>query len=84
MRFDAVFATATVHVEPLLTERSILYPTIAIAATFEGAVQDRATDESPAVAVTPVGATGGKNGVAATGEIDGPVPAAFTAATRNA
>ena len=55
-----------------------------MAATFDGAVHDNVADASPAMAVTAVGATGGKNGVAATGEIDGPVPAAFTAATRNA
>ena len=52
--------------------------------TLVGACHVSATDASPAVAVKAVGATGGKNGVAATGEMEGPTPAALVAAIRNA
>ena len=49
-----------------------------------GAVHEMETEVSPATVASAVGALGASNGVPVTGFAATPVPAAFTAATRNA
>lgn len=84
MRFEAVFAVATVQVVPLFVDLSTLYPTIAVEDTFVGAVQEIETDVSPATVESAVGALGASNGVDVIGLVAIPLPARFVAATRNA
>ncbi len=55
---------------------------IALPPSDDGAVHERATEESPAVPDTPVGAPGGDPGVTAAEDVEsGPVPTAVMAAT---
>ena len=61
-----------------------VYAVIALPPLLAGTVQLTAADPTPAVATTPVGASGTVIGVTAADAWDaGPVPAAFTAATVN-
>ena len=57
-----VFDTITLHVDPLLVDRSILYPVIEDPPLLLGAVQERLIcDDEIAVAVRPVGGCGGNS-----------------------
>jgi hypothetical protein len=81
---EAVLDVTTVHGVPAAGARSTRYPIIDVADTFVGAVHERATAVSPAVAVSDVGASGATKGVAVTGWMYTPVPASLVAATRKA